>query len=51
MSSQGIMTGKKASYNPGLVPIKGQKFDPCTWAGIRVLSFHSKPDICGMTNG
>jgi hypothetical protein len=25
MSSQGIMSGKKASNNPGLCPVKGQK--------------------------
>jgi len=24
MSSQGVMSGKKASNNPGLCPIKGQ---------------------------
>ena len=30
VSSQGVMSSKKASYNPGLIPIKGQKFDPGT---------------------
>jgi len=28
MSPQGIMTRKKASYNPGLNPIKGHEFHP-----------------------
>jgi len=28
MSPQGVMTRKKASYNPGLNPIKGHKFCP-----------------------
>jgi len=30
MSPQGVMTRKKASYNPGLNPIKGQEFSPGT---------------------
>jgi len=30
MSSQGVMTRKKASYNPGLSPVKGHKFCPGT---------------------
>ena len=35
VSSQGVMSSEKASYNPGLIPIKGQKFDPGTWTGPR----------------
>jgi len=30
MSPQGVMSRKKASYNPGLNPIKGHKFFPVT---------------------
>jgi len=30
MSSQGVMSRKKAGYNPGLNPIKGHKFYPGT---------------------
>ena len=30
MSPQGVVTRKKASYNPGLNPIKGHKFCPGT---------------------
>ena len=33
MSPQGVMTRKKASYNPGLNLIKGQKFCPGTETG------------------
>jgi len=33
MSPQGVMTFKKASYSPGLSPIKGQKFNPGTQIG------------------
>jgi len=35
MSPQGVMTRKKASYSPGLNPIKGQKFFPGTQTGSR----------------
>jgi len=35
MSAQGVMTRKKASYNPGFNPIKGQKFCPGTQTGSR----------------
>jgi len=35
MSPQGVMTLKKASYNPGLNPVKGKKFSPCTQTGSR----------------
>jgi len=35
MSSQGVMSSKKASYNPGLSPIEGQKFYPGTWTRSR----------------
>jgi hypothetical protein len=32
MSSQGIVSGKKTSYHPGLSPVKGQKFGRITQA-------------------
>jgi len=35
MSPQGVMTRKKASYSPGLSPIKGKKFCPRTQTGFR----------------
>ena len=35
MSPQGVMARKKASYNPGLNPIKGKKFSPGTQTGSR----------------
>jgi len=35
MSPQGVMTRKKTSYNPGLNPVKGQKFSPGTQTGSR----------------
>jgi len=35
MSPQGVMTRKKASYNPGLNPIKGHKFFPGTQTSSR----------------
>jgi hypothetical protein len=31
------MTGKKASHDPGLVPIKGQEFDPYIGLILRVI--------------
>jgi len=31
MSSQGIMSSKKANYYPGLCPIKGQESGICSW--------------------
>ena len=33
MSSQGIMSSKKASIDPGLCSIKGQKPSLVTWIG------------------
>ena len=35
MSPQGVLTRKKASYNPGLNPIKGKNFCPGTQTGSR----------------
>jgi len=35
MSPQGVMTRKKASYSPGLNPVKGKKFCPGTQTGSR----------------
>jgi len=35
MSPQGVMTPKKASYNPGLNPVKSKKFSPGTQTGSR----------------
>jgi len=33
MSSQGAISGKKANNNPGLCPVKGQKFGLCSQTG------------------
>jgi hypothetical protein len=38
------MTGKKASYNPGLVPVKGQKFDPCVVVVVVVLEVNENDE-------
>ena len=35
MSPQGVMASKKASYSPGLSPIKGKTFNPGTQTGSR----------------
>jgi len=35
MSPQGVMTRKKASYSPGLNPVKGHKCSPGTQTGSR----------------
>jgi len=35
MSPQGVTTRKKASYNPGLNPVKGLEFSPGTQTGSR----------------
>jgi hypothetical protein len=32
MPSQGVVSGKKTSYHPGLSPIEGQRFDPIAQA-------------------
>jgi hypothetical protein len=37
MSSQGVLSSKKANNVPGFCPIEGQKSSPGTWKGVLKL--------------
>jgi hypothetical protein len=46
------MSSKEACNNPGLCPIKGQKFDLCSWTGAQnqILSLPLGTDKTPRTN-